>query len=617
MKIGIIDADLMDNGTRHPNLALMKIAGYHIELGNEVKLIYKSYDYIREYDKVYISCVFSFTYIPEWVINEPNVVIGGTGFYEDGGAPLPYDIEHHKPYYDLYKEYIEAMTNDGKNPKRYSDYLNYSIGFTTRGCFRKCDFCVNKKYDKVQRHSKVNEFLDNDRPMIYLWDDNILAYSRWEEVLDELVETGKPFQFRQGMDIRLMTQRKAFRFNNVKYHGDFIFAFDHLSDRELIIDKIQMWKRYTNKQPKMYVLSGFESQDEFDIENVFERISILMRYGCLPYIMRHKNYKKSKYSGMYIQIARWCNQPQFYKKMSFREFCERNQFYHSNSNTYCASYRAMLEFEKDNPEIASKYFDKKFNDENIYLMSYGYGRRYCNKQECRQCKLSLKCWDDIVNGKVRNDEIIKLYYSSELDSTCLEYKNAECSTKPVIAGQFLSKFIINVNTNEIYNFIKNSENELPKKELCILPEQDDKYYINLLNEIFKSDMSKEVRINRIIEELNIEVEKDKKVLIKSLKLLAIMDFIILSKGNKDGKIKLSPLGKELMSLNRSKQRIIWQNNTYRIPIFQHYISINGIERDFENSLNKIGINDKEKYISDCKKINQMMKKSFDISVQSV
>ena len=25
--IGIIDADLLDNGTRHPNLALMKISG--------------------------------------------------------------------------------------------------------------------------------------------------------------------------------------------------------------------------------------------------------------------------------------------------------------------------------------------------------------------------------------------------------------------------------------------------------------------------------------------------------------------------------------------------------------------------------------------------------------
>ena len=36
--IGIIDADLLDNGTRHPNLALMKISGYQQEQGTELTL---------------------------------------------------------------------------------------------------------------------------------------------------------------------------------------------------------------------------------------------------------------------------------------------------------------------------------------------------------------------------------------------------------------------------------------------------------------------------------------------------------------------------------------------------------------------------------------------------
>ncbi len=33
MKLGIIDADLLDNGTRHPNLACMKISTYYKNLG--------------------------------------------------------------------------------------------------------------------------------------------------------------------------------------------------------------------------------------------------------------------------------------------------------------------------------------------------------------------------------------------------------------------------------------------------------------------------------------------------------------------------------------------------------------------------------------------------------
>lgn len=325
VRIGIIDADLMDNGTRHPNLALMKISGYYKEQGHEVKLIYNSYMEVYEYDKIYLSKVFSFTEVPEWVLERDNVEFGGTGFYSDGGDNLNYEIEHHKPDYSLYNEYVEEQLKIGRKRNILEDYMDYSIGFSTRGCFRKCDFCVNKKYEKAFKHSPIEEFLDEDRPYLYLWDDNFFAYPHWEKILDEIEATGKPFQFRQGLDLRLMTDRKAKRFNNTNYRGDFIFAFDHLKDRDTIIEKIQLWKRYSSKICKLYVLCGFESQDEKDIENAFERIKILMKYGCIPYIMRHENYKKSRYKNMYIELARWCNQPQFYKKKSFREFCEANQ----------------------------------------------------------------------------------------------------------------------------------------------------------------------------------------------------------------------------------------------------------------------------------------------------
>ena len=63
MNIGIIDADLLDKGTRHPNLALMKISGYYKQ-NNNVKLL-SSYDEIPKYDKVFISKVFEFTKTPD------------------------------------------------------------------------------------------------------------------------------------------------------------------------------------------------------------------------------------------------------------------------------------------------------------------------------------------------------------------------------------------------------------------------------------------------------------------------------------------------------------------------------------------------------------------------
>lgn len=364
MKIGIIDADVLDNGTRHPNLACLKMSGYYKEQGHEVKLI-TDYGKIDDYDEVYMSKVFDFTHVPIDPFDReryPHLHIGGTGFFWKTAPNLPDEIEHHMPDYHLYDEYIGAEIARGIKPNKFSDYMDYSIGFTTRGCFRKCSFCVNEKYDHVFRHAPVSEFLDPTRKYIYLWDDNILGYPQWREVFDELNATGKAFQFRQGMDMRLMTEEKAEVISNSRYHGDYIFAFDHIEERDIIENKLKIWQNYSKKVAKLYVLCGYDSQDEVDIANTFERIKILMKYHCLPYIMRHANYQNSKYRGLYITIARWCNQPNFLKKKSFREYCEANQEYKKDQSSLCSSMVAMLEFEKEFPEIAARYYDMRWDN---------------------------------------------------------------------------------------------------------------------------------------------------------------------------------------------------------------------------------------------------------------
>jgi hypothetical protein len=304
LNIGLVDADLLDNGTRHPNLALMKMSGYYKGKNHEVRLI-NNYNEISNFDQIFISKVFSFTKINPVINSLKNIGKGGTGFFPEGDKPwLKYEIEHHFPDYHLYDNYIGEMIEKGRKERSFSDFLHYSIGFTTRGCFRKCDFCVNKRYNKVIRHAHVSEFFDQSRYGIYLWDDNFLGYQKWEEVLDELEDTGKPFQFRQGLDIRLLDARKIGRLLKTKYHGDFIFAFDYINEKEIIEKKLTLWRKHTNRTTKLYILCAFESQDEVDIINTFERIKVLMKFGCLPYLMRYENYLNSVHKGLYIQIAR-------------------------------------------------------------------------------------------------------------------------------------------------------------------------------------------------------------------------------------------------------------------------------------------------------------------------
>ena len=400
-RIGLVDADLLCNGTRHPNLALLKIAGYFRDNGfvrktadlevhdvSTYELLTNecNFDELLAFDHIYVSCVFSFTlddppkllsFLMNNELMRDKLHMGGTGSYanlsvEEGFAEKREEDMHRlendqflnslynsqgnfginmcsqMPDYHLYDEFVEVMERIKKSPAYYKDYKEFSIGFLTRGCFRRCPFCVNKLERKAMPYSKLSDFLDNEideetgkfkRPYIYLWNDNFLASPRWEQMLDELIATKRPFQFRQGLDERLIAQNRrgedmARKLASANYHGDFIFAFDNWFDRKLIVKALKIWKYYCpKKETKFYLFCGFKQSEyedkkfQLDIAEIFMRICVLMRYGCLPYIMRHEDYKKAPIANIYVQIARWCNQPGFFRNLSFWQFCYKNQTY--------------------------------------------------------------------------------------------------------------------------------------------------------------------------------------------------------------------------------------------------------------------------------------------------
>lgn len=268
----------------------MKLSQYHKSKLNTVTLK-TDYNNLDKFDKIYISKVFTDTPIPESVLNLPNAEYGGTGFYYDKAKPLPYEIEHTMPDYHLYDEWVNLQLLNGCKRNDFKYYLDYSIGFMTRGCFRQCEFCVNKNYKKVNVHSPLSEFVDSDRKKICLLDDNFLGCNKWKELLLELQATGKPFQFKQGLDERILTDQKCQLLFKSKYDGDYIFAFDNIADYNLIEKKLQLLRKYTDAVPKFYCFCGFDRNDKWnlnfwkqDLFDLFQRIELLMKYQCLPYI---------------------------------------------------------------------------------------------------------------------------------------------------------------------------------------------------------------------------------------------------------------------------------------------------------------------------------------------
>lgn len=415
--IGLVDADLLDNGTRHPNLVLLKLAGFFFDNGILFELILDPKADTSRYTRIYMSRVFTFTELPEFykravgTQEENKFFCGGTGFYanetnireyrrkreEDmsrlendeylnslrnyrGGKEYGIDMARQMPYYHLYDAFVDQQVKKGFKRDKYKDYRKYSIGFLTRGCVRHCPFCINKLENKAFPYSKLEWFLDSERdergrlvrPYIYLWDDNFLASDKtvWKPLLQQLIDTKRPFQFRQGLDERMLAQNPdgelmAEMLAKSKYHGDFIFAFDNWKDRDLIERALKIWKHYNPKKgTKFYLFCGFkqstDKKDLFykDIWELFQRIKTLMSYGCVGYVMRHEDYHKAPVSNIYVQIARWCNQQQFYKKMSFWQFCYRNQSYWEENTLKITDRPKLKSFEEFESDVKDGYYDK-------------------------------------------------------------------------------------------------------------------------------------------------------------------------------------------------------------------------------------------------------------------
>lgn len=378
----------------------MKISSYHKSFGDTV-VLKTNYENLRVFDKVYISKVFTDTEVPgepedksnkncetisEWYENneflkQPNIQYGGTGFFYDKAPPLPDEIEHSMPDYHLYDEWVQSEIDSGKNRSEFKYFLDYSIGYLTRRCFRGCHYCVNRNYRHSISASPLQEFMDESRPKLCFLDDNFFSYPNWKELIEPVIKSGKRFQFKQGLDERLLTKEKVLEISKWKYDGEMIFAFDNIEDKELIVSKLELirntvpnWKR----RLKFYVFCGCDKENRYDsdfwekdIHDLFERIDTLNHYGARAYVMRYEKVYDSKFSSFYATVAAWCNQIAMFKTFTFRQFAKcrgmskdgirtykrDTDMYELNGGKKGASWRAMEYIESCCPDIAERYFD--------------------------------------------------------------------------------------------------------------------------------------------------------------------------------------------------------------------------------------------------------------------
>lgn len=294
MKIRLLATD-----SKIPNYAIMKISTYHKRLGDDVDWYDPIFD-MFDTDILYESKVFTFT--PEYQYYPVNakIVRGGTGF--DLKTKLPEEIE----------------SIDELDYSLYPD-CDYSIVFTTRGCIRKCPFCVVPEKEGLIHNVSIPK-LNPKSKYIKILDNNFFANKTWRENLELLKSFNQPLEFNQGIDLRLLNEEQCLAISKCKVKQIYC-AWDNYNDKDKILPKIKMLCKYVKPYKiTCYVLVGFENKEIVDTD--LERVMTLKELGVNPFAMGYIDFYDPKYekSKSVKDFCRWVNMKATFKTVKWEDY---------------------------------------------------------------------------------------------------------------------------------------------------------------------------------------------------------------------------------------------------------------------------------------------------------
>lgn len=290
MRVALVDVD----GHNFPNLALMKLSAWHKKQGDTVEWYQPLFS---RPDKIYASKVFTFT--PDYVdysINDPAPQRGGTGYGII--SELDAEIENMTPDYSIYPDFENA------------------IGFLTRGCIRKCKWCVVPKKEGDIRQVASIEKISAGRRDIVLMDNNFLAADREfvKEQLSIAARNKYRIDFNQGLDARLVDEENAEWLVKCKYIKYLRFSCDTMNMLPHINNTVNLLRKagYV-KDVFVYVLAQ-------DLQESIERIKRLTSIDkkIIPFCQPYRDFMNNTEPAVELKrLARWCNIQSIRKTIPF------------------------------------------------------------------------------------------------------------------------------------------------------------------------------------------------------------------------------------------------------------------------------------------------------------
>jgi hypothetical protein len=262
---------------KYPPLGLMKISSFHKTRGDQVVFYRGTRAEVRDvgWDLIYIATMFTYLWtttvetIKFYSRQKGNarILVGGIL-----ASLLPQDLEDEtgiKPKVGLWKD-VDRLAPDYSLPNGVCKYpvSDASIGYTTRGCIRRCPFCAvpTLEPDYVP-HIPLEPQIDPKKTHLILLDNNVLASPEFPRIIEEIRACGfsagakldgrqRHVDFNQGVDVRLLTEEHMRLLSTIAINPLRI-AFDHIQLKDTYVDKIRLARRHGITRLSNYVLYNF------------------------------------------------------------------------------------------------------------------------------------------------------------------------------------------------------------------------------------------------------------------------------------------------------------------------------------------------------------------------
>jgi hypothetical protein len=194
-------------------------------------------------------------------------------------------IDDLPPDYEILKQVENANF-------KYSNTDAY-LGYTTRGCTRRCGFCAVHTFEPtyipyvdIKKTVKGIAANSGEKQNLILMDNNVLASPEFDRIIDDIEELGfvkgavfgktkrkRIVDYNQGLDARYLDEAKMKRLAEIPLEP-MRLAFDSIKLKNVYLKAVQVAHKYGQKEMSNYILYNYDDTPEDFYERLKTNIDL-------------------------------------------------------------------------------------------------------------------------------------------------------------------------------------------------------------------------------------------------------------------------------------------------------------------------------------------------------